>query len=156
MPKVARSCLPDNADQWTIVPPGLMTTFGFRKENRLLTSKDYDLVFKQANYRINAREFLMLAMENDANVSRVGTVVSKRVAGNAVERNRIRRLIKETFRLAVNTGAVNTGADTPASGIGTGVDIVVVARPPVRDQPNPDVIQSLQMLWQKLARKRAQ
>lgn len=117
-----------------------MSSYGFRKENRLLTSSEYDRVFKQAIHRINAREFLMLAADREAGVSRIGTVVSKKVAGNSVERNRIRRLIKESFRL---------------SKVADGVDVVIVARPAVHGKPNAALTQTLETMWDKLGQKRA-
>jgi len=118
-----------------------MATFGFRKRHRLLTAGDYDRVFKQPSYRIHAGEFLLLAADNDRNASRLGTVVSKKVSRTAVERNRIRRLVKETFRL---------------SGLEPGVDVVVLARPPARGKSNAELIEVLGGMWGKLAAKRAQ
>lgn len=82
----------------------------------------------------------MLASDREANVSRLGTVVSKKAAGNAVQRNRVRRLLKETFRLAA---------------LSPGVDVVVIARPPVRDRNNAALGHLLRKLWQDLERKRS-
>ncbi|MDZ7686760.1 MAG: ribonuclease P protein component [Gammaproteobacteria bacterium] len=118
-----------------------MATCRFRKRNRLLTAREYDRVFKQASHRIHTREFLMLAADNERDVSRLGTVVSKKVAGNAVERNRMRRLLKETFRL---------------SRVDSGVDVVFVARPPAGGKSNTELTEVLYGMWRKLAAKRAQ
>lgn len=83
----------------------------------------------------------MLAADNDRHVSRLGTVVSKKVAGNAVERNRLRRLLKETFRL---------------SQVEPGIDVVIVARPPAGGKSNAELMEVLYGMWRKLATKRAQ
>ncbi len=60
-----------------------------------------------------------------------------RVAGGAVERNRIRRVIKESFRLHQH--------EIPA------VDLVVSARPKARDAPGRLLHESLAQLWKKVA-----
>lgn len=116
-----------------------MATHEFPRTRRLTSAGEYDAVFKLADYRASAQAFLVLAKETDNAVSRVGTVVSKKVAGNAIERNRIRRLIKESFRTNVDHG---------------GLDVVVVARPPVRDQTNRETLDVLAELWEQLAKKR--
>lgn len=62
--------------------------------------------------------------------------VSVRAAGNAVRRNGIRRVIRESFRL-------NQGALPP-------VDVFVSARPAARDTPNAELFASLERLWRRV------
>lgn len=116
-----------------------MAAQGFPRTRRLTNGAEYDAVFKQSRYRVNSAEFLVLACENGKQQSRVGTVVSKKVSGNAVERNRIRRLIKESFRLNFEC---------------EGLDVVVVARPPVKNQPNRETLDVLAKLWKQIEKKR--
>lgn len=116
-----------------------MATHEFPRTRRLTSAGEYDAVFKQPDRRASAQAFLVLAKETDRPVSRVGTVVSKKVAGNAIERNRIRRMIKESFRTRVEHG---------------GLDVVVVARPPARHQPNREMLEILATLWEQLAKER--
>jgi len=59
-----------------------------------------------------------------------------RVAGNSVERNRIRRIIRESFRLHQH--------ELPA------VDIVVSAKNQTRDAPGPVLHASLAALWKRV------
>ncbi len=59
--------------------------------------------------------------------------VSVRAAGNAVCRNRLRRLIRESFRMHRQ--------ELPA------VDVFVTARSAARAVPNRDVFESLARLW---------
>lgn len=119
----------------------MIASRAFGKERRLLAAREFDAVFKNAAYRISTREFLMLAIETDRSASRVGTVVSKRNAGNIVGRNRLRRLIKESFRL---------------EWVDPGLDVVIISRPGARELGNVDVREVLSGMWVKLANKRKQ
>ena len=47
--------------------------------------------------KFNTPHFVLLALENNANISRLGITVSRKV-GNAVQRNRLKRIIREFFR----------------------------------------------------------
>lgn len=62
--------------------------------------------------------------------------VSVRTAGNAVRRNGIRRMIRESFRLNQH--------ELPAA------DIFVTARNAARDVPNAELLASLDKLWRRL------
>jgi len=62
--------------------------------------------------------------------------VSLRVAGNAVRRNRVRRLIRESFRLHQH--------ELPD------VDVFVTARTAVREAGNTEIFASLQRLWREM------
>jgi ribonuclease P protein component len=84
-----------------------------RPRQRLRTGAEFDAVFKRGA-RLGGRLFLLLAVPNERPFDRLGLAVSRRVGG-AVERNRARRLLRESFRRL-----------PPASG--AGLDLVVVAR----------------------------
>ena len=88
-----------------------MFTARMRKEERLTRSSQFAAVFKEDKYWAN--DFMVIkAMPNGLKQSRFGFVTSKKV-GNAVVRNRVRRLLREAVRL------------TP---IESGWDIVIIAR----------------------------
>ncbi len=69
---------------------------GLRKEERLRKQRDFQIVAKDG-IRRNTRNFLIIARRNELGFSRVGAVASKKM-GNAVERNRVKRLVREFFR----------------------------------------------------------
>ena len=72
--------------------------------------------------------------------ARLGMAVSARAAGNAVNRNRLRRLIRESFRMHRE--------NLPA------VDLLVTARAAAAKATNREVFASLEALWQSLGAAR--
>jgi len=67
---------------------------------------------------------------------RIGIIVSKRVAKQAVIRNRIKRIIRESFRLQ-------------QPGL-SGADIIVIARSECRNMDKKSLREVADSLWQKL------
>jgi len=80
---------------------------------------------------------VVYAFENGSDVNRLGLSVSKKVGGNNVRRNRIKRLIRENYRIF-------------ESGLKKGFDFVVVARKPVSQATFHQVENSLMNLFSKL------
>lgn len=74
-----------------------MTNQRFPKSVRLLSQKDFDTVYQ--NDVFAADDFLVIrATRNNLEVTRLGLSVSRKV-GNAVVRNRWKRLIRQAFRV---------------------------------------------------------
>ncbi len=73
----------------------------FRFYNRLKKPEEYDAVFS-SNNRSSDKFFLFLAIKNNANIARLGLAVPKKNIPSAVERNRIKRIIRESFRSQKN------------------------------------------------------
>ncbi len=69
----------------------------FNKHRRLLKAHDFVSVFKSKPVVSNDRFFRVLAKKTAAQ-TRLGLVVSKKVDKRAVERNRIKRMVREVFR----------------------------------------------------------
>jgi ribonuclease P protein component len=67
-----------------------------RKEERLRRKGDFETIAKEG-VRRHTKNFLVIARRNDQGFSRLGAVASKRL-GKAVERNRVKRLMREFFR----------------------------------------------------------
>jgi ribonuclease P protein component len=69
-----------------------------RTGNRLKRPEEYKKVF--ASKRRSSDKFLLfLATSNGLNRSRLGLAVPKKHIHSAVERNRLKRIIRESFRL---------------------------------------------------------
>jgi ribonuclease P protein component len=83
---------------------------------RLRSAAEFDAVFKRGA-RLGGRLFLLVFAPNARGVDRLGLAVSRRVGG-AVERNRARRLLRESFRRETLPSAA-------------GLDFVVVAHPEI-------------------------
>ena len=86
--------------------------------------KRRDFLAAQKGRKAARRAFVLEAREReDDGASRFGFTVSKRVSKSAVERNRIRRRLKEAVRLA------------PAEAASPGHDYVLVGRRSALDEP---------------------
>jgi len=112
----------------------------FRKHEHLRLRSDFARVFAQ---KCSAGdEFLVVYVAgNDLGWCRLGRSVSRQV-GNAVERNYVRRRIREAFR-------------TSKARIPAGFDIICVARPRAKD-PQCDITRSLRTLVLKAIRRRVE
>jgi len=94
-------------------PPGLRGAFSFPKNERLLCHADF-VNANRSGKRCHVRHFIVIAGKNTLGITRLGVTASKKV-GNAVKRNRAKRLIREFYRL--------NKARLPQ-----GYDIVVIAK----------------------------
>ena len=109
----------------------------FPRARRLRTPGDFKRVYA-AGRRIGHDFFSVTAQPNDLERARLGMAVAVRAMGGAVERNRIRRLIRESFRLHQ--------ALVPA------LDIVIGVRPNARGVAATELRASLEQLWDRLQR----
>lgn len=108
----------------------------FPKSHRLLTKPEFDQVFGARCSRADGR-LVVYSCPNNLGHPRLGLVVSRKV-GNAVVRNRWKRLLREAFRLARH--------ELPA------VDLVCLPRPACK--PELDTLAaSLRKLSQPKKRK---
>ncbi len=107
----------------------------FSKNNRLLSSEAFQQVFDKASYRVSCRQFLILAKPNTRSNARLGLVIGKKNIRLAVSRNRIKRLVRESFRCCET--------ELPPT------DIVFLARRGL-DQPELNVPSLLAEAWAKL------
>lgn len=104
----------------------------FRPTDRLKQAADFDAVFSRGT-RASDRYFTFIALPNHLETARLGVAVSKKALRLAAERNRVRRLIRETYRLSV-------ARDFP-------LDLVVMVKNTARDVPSPVLTAALNQRW---------
>lgn len=73
--------------------------FSFPRSSRLLKKPNYDFVFKAA-LRIGSYYFTILYRNNTLTYPRLGLIVAKKTAKRAHDRNRFKRIARESFRSA--------------------------------------------------------
>ena len=105
-------------------------------ELRLRSKLQFDAIYA-AGRRIDDRFFGLRIKPNGLAYPRMGMAVAVKTAGNAVLRNRLRRLVRESFRLAQH--------ELPS------VDIVVAAKFPTAGAPATALRASLATLWNRVA-----
>lgn len=107
----------------------------FPAHRRLRRKSEFDAAYARGR-RFGNGFFGVIATSNDKSGARLGLAVAVRTAGGAVERNRLRRIIRESFRLHQHA--------LPA------VDLVVSARPSSRGVSGAELHASLAELWRKV------
>ena len=116
-----------------------MADCSFDKSKRLLTAADYKPVFDNAEFKVSSKEVLILAKPNRLSHPRLGLVIAKKNVRLANRRNRVKRIIRESFRL--------NQATIPA------LDIVILARHSIDVMDNAALHVLLVKLWQQLHHK---
>jgi ribonuclease P protein component len=103
---------------------------------RLRRKSDFDAAYARGR-RLSDGFFTVIATANELGAPRLGLAVAVRAAGGAVARNRLRRIIRESFRLHQRS--------LPAC------DLVVSVRPRAREVPAGALHESLAALWRRVA-----
>ncbi|MDT8863018.1 ribonuclease P protein component [Alkalihalobacillus sp. MEB130] len=106
-----------------------------KKEQRIKTNEEFSKVFKNGQSVAN-RQFVLYKLPKEGQGPfRLGLSVSKKV-GNAVTRNRVKRYIREVFRLKAEL-------------LHSDADYVVIARNPAASMSSQEVEQSLLHVFRK-------
>lgn len=113
-----------------------MKKYSFGKADRIRKRIDFLMLSKNCN-KVRNQHFIALIRPNFNNRTRLGITVSKRV-GNAVVRNRIKRIIREYFRL--NRHCLNQFWD-----------INIIAQKQVAKIDNAKVFASLKTIFSKIS-----
>lgn len=112
----------------------------FSRSKRLLVPKQFKAVFDSPTGKVPGKHLLILARDNQLDHPRLGLVIGKKSVKLSVQRNRIKRVIRESFRHHQESLA--------------GWDIVIVARKGLGDIENTELHLHFAKLWRRLARSR--
>jgi len=112
-----------------------------RSRTRLSRSADFERVYRQGR-SVSNRHLVVYTFPNPAaREARLGLAVSRKVGG-AVRRNKVKRLLRESFARA-------------AHGLGAGQDVVVVARPAAGELAERDGLAGVEAALGELLAKSA-
>ncbi len=101
----------------------------------LKKNADFQKVYQKGKSAAN-RHLVLYVCHREDNVNRIGISVSKKV-GNSVVRHRLKRLIKESYRLN----------ETEFAG---GLDMIFIARPGAREASFPEIERAVLHLMRKM------
>lgn len=118
--------------------PQSATATPFPRSARLLRGQDFKRVFDARRVEAN-QAFRVHHASGTSGEPRLGLAISRKVARRAVDRNRIRRLVRETFR-----------RHRPALEV---LDCVVLGRGGITQLDNATLTALLDQLWLRLHRK---
>ena len=112
-----------------------MVAAGLPREARICRAGDF-AALRQASGRFGGRCFSVRYRLNGLDHARLGLAISKRVSKRAVDRNRLKRLVRESFR--------RVRQQLPP------VDLMVMAREQALSLPGATLLAELDALWRKL------
>lgn len=117
-----------------------MSTYRFSSRQRILSKHDYQKVFNQAEFRSGNKRLLLLARQTELESGRLGLVIPKKHLRRAVDRNLVKRIARNTFRLR-QTDFI-------------GIDIVVLVKGKFNlERVKVQTTEDFDLLWFKLAEK---
>ncbi|MDT9587375.1 MAG: ribonuclease P protein component [Candidatus Arsenophonus melophagi] len=110
-----------------------MVILTFPKKLRLLTPRNFDYVFQKPQQRASTQEITILGRQNKLSYSRIGLSIARKKVKHSHDRNRIKRLMREYFRLHQH--------ELPA------MDFVILVKRGVVDLNNQQLTKILGKLW---------
>jgi len=111
------------------------------RQHRLTDKRAFREIFEKPSVASDPC-FKIMARPNDQSCSRLGMAVSRKVDRRAVQRNRLKRLIRESFRQYIDSGPTVVNAD-----------FMVLPRPLAVSISHEEVFARLARLWEQVSRK---
>ncbi|MFW6021488.1 MAG: ribonuclease P protein component [Guyparkeria sp.] len=118
--------------------PAVIRGGRFPRSARLLSGRDYQRVMGGGN-RVHTANLMLALRPNPGAEPRLGLAVSRKRVRLAHERNRVKRVAREQFRLG--------RAELP------GMDVVVLAKPGVDELPMAELHRQMRQALKKASRK---
>ena len=113
----------------------LINHLSFPRGLRLTTKADFQTVFDQSS-KVNQKFMLVLYRANQKPHARLGMLVGKRAVSDAADRNRIKRILRESFRHCQEKLK--------------GFDVVVIVRHQCDTLSSSQLREGIENLWEKL------
>jgi ribonuclease P protein component len=115
-----------------------MVTYEFTRESRLLTPGQFQTVFSKP-LRFGSNHITVLITPNLEKSNRLGLAIAKKRVKLAVQRNRIKRQIRESFRLHQH--------ELPS------IDMVIMVKSGTDKLNNREIRQQLEKIWRKIIQR---
>jgi len=115
-----------------------MVTKEFTRESRLLTPSQFQNVFSKP-IRFGSSHITILVTPNNGQNNRLGLAIAKKRVKLAVQRNRIKRQIRESFRLNQH--------NLP------NIDMVIMVKSGTDKLENHQISQQLEKIWRKIIQR---
>ena len=115
-----------------------MVNYEFNRESRLLTPGHFQSVFSKP-LRFGSSHITILISKNPDEHKRLGLAIAKKRVKLAVQRNRIKRQIRESFRLHQH--------DLPY------IDMVVMVKSGTDKLENTEIRKQLEKIWRKIIQR---
>ncbi|MCF7982303.1 MAG: ribonuclease P protein component [Pseudomonadales bacterium] len=139
MQKAANDCPHNSVSGLFTTIHFCMAVYGFSKQQRLLKAREFQRVFDQSRLKASTRAILLLAAANPLGRPRIGFIIAKKQVRLAVQRNRIKRIIRESFRNQNN--------------LTLNYDIIVLVRKELANLSNQDIRTEFERQLFKLVRQ---
>ena len=116
-----------------------MLRYKLRPHNRLKTSQEFQTVFDHNSLRVSSPSLLILAKQSQLEHARIGLVIRKKNIRLAHDRNKTKRVIRESFRHLQNQLV--------------GLDCVVLTRPQITEHSAKELRILVDQMFDSLAKK---
>lgn len=126
-------------DSLNLAPFDVTVRYCFPRTHRLLRPAEFQTVFDSAAFKVGEQHFVLLVRPNGLDHPRLGLVIAKKKVRLSVERNRLKRTIRESFRFHQ--------AQLPA------VDVIFMARNDLGSVVSAELAAALGKSWKRLERK---
>ena len=117
----------------------------YKKRHRLRSAKDFKNAFDRVYKRQPGQSFTILFSINSLSNNRLGLIVPKKHVPLAVDRNKIKREIRDFFRCYIKNNIFFENK----------FDVIVLAKSPAQHLNTKQLKKELNALWNRLTKKQS-